>query len=61
VLVNGEIIKELGTKVHPSSDIKLAAIAKRKREKLATLILNNRLAGFPISLKRIRGSSFTDY
>ena len=40
VLVNGEIIKELGTKVHPGSDIKLAAIAQRKREKLATLILN---------------------
>ena len=40
VLVNGEIIKELGTKVHPSSDIKLAAIAQRKREKLAALILN---------------------
>ncbi len=40
VLVDGEVINQLGTKVLPSVSIKLARVARKKQESLATIILN---------------------
>lgn len=40
VIVDGQVINQLGTKVSPNVEIKLAAKASRQQNKLATIILN---------------------
>jgi 23S rRNA pseudouridine2604 synthase len=40
VLVNGEAVSQLGTKVSPDAEITLAAAADRRRQSLVTIILN---------------------
>lgn len=40
VLVDGQVISQLGAKVSPNADIKLAAAASQQQNKLITIILN---------------------
>lgn len=40
VIVDGEVISQLGTKVSPNAEIKLAAAASRQQNKLVTIILH---------------------
>ncbi|HMY76225.1 MAG TPA: pseudouridine synthase, partial [Blastocatellia bacterium] len=40
VIVDGQIINQLGTKVSPDADIKLAAAAGKQQSRLVTIILN---------------------
>lgn len=40
VLVDGQVVDQLGSKVSPNADIKLAAAASQQQNKLITIILN---------------------
>lgn len=40
VMVDGQVVNQLGTKVSPTAEIKLAAKASRQQNKLVTIIMN---------------------